>query len=112
VIAGLADRVMVMYAGFVVEEALVDELYENPQHPYSIGLLGSLPRVDYDQRRRLASIEGLPPVLLEKPGFCPFLNRCRYAVEHCRIENPPLLEVAPGHQAACWVDPTARKERA
>jgi len=112
IIAGLADRVLVMYAGFVVEEAAVDELYENPQHPYTIGLLGSLPRVDDDNRRRLASIEGLPPVLMEKPHFCPFLNRCPYAVKHCRRENPSLLQVGPGHRAACWVDPNTRNERA
>lgn len=111
VIAGLADRVMVMYAGFVVEEAPVDRLFENPQHPYSIGLLGSLPRVDDEQRHRLASIDGLPPVLMEKPGYCPFLDRCQYALEHCHRENPSLLEVAPEHRAACWVDPNTRKER-
>jgi oligopeptide transport system ATP-binding protein len=112
IIAGLADRVMVMYAGYVVEEAGVDALYENPQHPYTIGLLGSLPRVDDDNRRRLASIDGLPPMLMEKPGYCPFLNRCRYAVERCRHENPPLLQVGTGHRAACWVDPETKKERA
>ncbi len=111
IIAGLADRVLVMYAGYVVEEAPVDMLYDNPQHPYSIGLLGSLPRVDDDQRRRLASIDGLPPVLMEKPGYCPFLNRCPYAIEHCHRENPPLLEVNPGHFSACWVDTATGKER-
>ena len=111
IIAGLADKVMVMYAGFVVEEALVDEMYANPQHPYTIGLLGSLPRVDDDQRRRLASIDGLPPVLMEKPDYCPFLDRCRFVVERCHRENPPMLKVNPEHFAACWVDTATRKER-
>ena len=72
IIAGLADRVGVMYAGYIIEEAPVKELYANPQHPYTIGLLGSLPRMDANQRQRLVSIEGMPPVLFEKPDYCPF----------------------------------------
>ena len=111
IVAGLADRVMVMYAGYVIEEAPVDRLYENPQHPYSIGLLGSLPRLSEDQPQRLTSIEGLPPVLMEKATFCPFHNRCPFVIERCLRENPPLLAVEPGHHAACWVDPETRKER-
>lgn len=111
IVAGMADRVMVMYAGFVIEDAPVDLLYDNPQHPYSIGLLGSLPRLEEVQHYRLTSIEGLPPVLMEKPNYCPFLNRCPFVVERCYRENPPLLEVESGHFAACWVDTATRKER-
>ncbi len=105
IIAGLARRVIVMYGGYFIEEAFVTELYDNPQHPYTIGLLGSLPRIDQGRRRQLASIDGLPPVLLEKPGYCPFVPRCRYAVERCRQENPSLQAIKPGHLVACWVDP-------
>jgi len=111
IIAGLADRVSVMYAGFIIEEARVKELYKNPQHPYSMGLLGSLPRVDSATRHRLTSIEGLPPVLYEEPHYCPFAPRCRYKVEHCSIENPNLLPVGNEHRVACWVDPQTGKER-
>lgn len=111
VVAGLVDRVVVMYAGFIVEEAAVDEFYENPQHPYSIGLLTSLPRLDAEQRQRLASIEGLPPILMQKPDYCPFLDRCRYAHQVCKRANPQLYEIAPGHKVACWVNPATGKER-
>jgi oligopeptide transport system ATP-binding protein len=105
IIAGLADRVVVMYGGFIIEEAPVKELYANPHHPYTIGLLGSLPRMDETGYRRLVSIEGLPPVLLEKPHYCPFAPRCRYAIERCWNENPTLESIAPDHYSACWVNP-------
>ena len=111
IIAGLAQRVLVMYGGFIIEEAPVRELYVNPQHPYTIGLLGSLPRVDEKERARLYSIEGQPPVLYQKPQTCPFAPRCEFALERCWKENPPLLEVAPDHRAACWVDPKTRRYR-
>ncbi len=108
VIAGLADRVMVMYAGFVVEEASVDDLYDDPRHPYTVGLLSALPSVSETKERRLASIGGSPPDLPARPQCCPFLPRCDYAVDKCRTQNPPL-ETAPGvddlrHRIACWVD--------
>ena len=111
IIAGLADRVMVMYGGLVVEEVPVIELYSNPQHPYTIALLSSLPRVDDLGHRRLASIDGLPPVLLEKPASCPFTPRCQFVIERCRSELPPLLPVGLEHSAACWLDPGTGKER-
>jgi oligopeptide transport system ATP-binding protein len=104
IIAGLAQRVIVMYGGYFIEEASVKELYGNPQHPYTLGLLGSLPRMDAEERKELASIEGMPPVLREMPAYCPFSARCRYRVERCEHENPPLREVSPGHRVACWVD--------
>jgi oligopeptide transport system ATP-binding protein len=104
VVAGLAQRVIVMYGGFIIEEAAVDELYATPEHPYTIGLLGSLPRVDERGRQQLTSIEGQPPVLYAKPTSCPFAPRCKWVVDKCWKENPPLLEVGPDHRAACWVD--------
>lgn len=102
IIAGLADRVAVMYAGYVIEEAPVKELYANPQHPYTIGLLNSLPRMDETRHRRLASIDGLPPVLLERPSYCPFAPRCSRAFERCWQENPPLMALSSDHNVACW----------
>ena len=111
IIAGLADRVNVMYGGYIIETAPVKDIYKNPQHPYTIGLLGSLPRMDEMGYRRLTSIDGLPPTLLEKPAYCPFEPRCKYAVERCRIENPALSQVeGEGHSAACWVNPKTGKE--
>jgi oligopeptide transport system ATP-binding protein len=111
VVAGLAHRVVVMYGGYIIEEALVHELYVNPQHPYTIGLLGSLPRVDEKEHPRLVSIEGSPPVLYEKPKACPFAPRCTYAIERCWKENPMLELVAQDHRAACWVDTKTRRPR-
>jgi oligopeptide transport system ATP-binding protein len=104
IIAGLAQRVLVMYAGFIIEEAPVKELYADPRHPYTLGLLGSLPRVDETEHRRLVSIEGLPPDLLGLPQGCPFAPRCVFAIDRCWKENPPLESVGPGHWKACWVD--------
>ena len=110
IVAGLAKRVIVMYAGFIIEEAQVKDLYADPRHPYTLGLLGSLPRVDETQHRRLVSIEGLPPDLLGLPLGCPFAARCVFRIERCEKENPPLEAVGPGHWKACWVD--TRKGRA
>jgi oligopeptide transport system ATP-binding protein len=106
VVAGLADRVMVMYAGFSIEEAPVKQLYGDPRHPYTIGLLGSLPRLDEVRATKLKSIEGLPPDLIDLPVGCPFAVRCEYALEKCRAERPVLKEVTPKHHVACWVDTT------
>ena len=111
VVAGLAHRVVVMYGGYIIEEALVNELYANPQHPYTIGLLGSLPRVDEKEHPRLISIDGAPPVLFEKPNTCPFAPRCTYATERCWKENPLLEMVNQDHRVACWVDTTTRRPR-
>jgi len=111
VVAGIAQRVIVMYGGYIIEEADVKELYANPQHPYTISLLGSLPRVDEKERHKLTSLEGMPPVLYQKPNACPFAPRCKYVIEHCWKENPPLLDIGPGHTAACWVDPETGRSR-
>lgn len=106
VVAGLADRVLVMYGGYIIEESPVRELYVNPQHPYTIGLLGSLPHASEDGKgtTRLFSIEGSPPVLYNVPTACPFAPRCKWVMEKCWKENPPLLNVGTEHRAACWVD--------
>jgi oligopeptide transport system ATP-binding protein len=108
IVAGLAQRVIVMYGGYIIEEAQVNELYANPSHPYTIGLIGSLPRVDASNQK-LASIEGIPPMLFEKPKYCPFAPRCKWVMERCWNENPVLETVAPEHRVACWVD--VKKER-
>jgi oligopeptide transport system ATP-binding protein len=106
VVAGLADRVIVMYAGYVVEEASVKELYYSPRHPYTLGLLGSLPRLDEERPQQLKSIEGLPPDLTNLPGGCPFYARCNYRIDVCAREMPPLRTVGVGHKVACHVDVT------
>lgn len=111
IVAGLAKRVVVMYGGFFVEEAPVKELYANPQHPYTLGLLKSLPRLDAKEKHRLLSIDGIPPVLYEQPVSCPFAPRCTYAIDRCTKENPPLEEVSPNHRIACWVDVKTGGER-
>lgn len=112
VVAGLADRVAVMYAGFIVEEAEAEELYDNPLHPYTIGLLESLPGVDMGTRKsKLSSIPGIPPFLNKYPVGCPFMPRCPFAEEHCAEENPPLMERSPGHKVACWVDVSTVREQ-
>lgn len=103
VVAGLADRVLVMYGGQIVEEALVNELYANPQHPYTRGLLGSLPRLD-QKGQELTNIKGSPPNLYSAPMSCPFAPRCPYAFDRCWNENPPLIDVGDSHRAACWWD--------
>ena len=111
VVAGLARRVVVMYGGYIIEEAQVNELYANPTHPYTIGLLGSLPRVDEKEHTKLYSIEGLPPVLYERPKACPFAPRCKWVMERCWKENPALESVAPEHRVACWVDTKTGRAR-
>jgi len=111
VIAGLAQRMMVMYGGLFIEEADVKDLYANPQHPYTLGLLGSLPRMDGKHSERLVAIDGLPPVLYEPPSSCPFAPRCKFAIERCSQENPVLEEIAPRHKVACWVDTRTGRSR-
>ena len=111
VVASIAHRVNVMYGGFIIEESPIRDLYANPCHPYTIGLLGSLPQIHQKGRQRLYSIEGMPPMLYQKPQRCPFSPRCRWVVDRCREENPPLVEVDEKHRVACWVDTTIGRER-
>ncbi len=102
VIAGMVDKIIVMYAGFIVEMSPVRSLYKETAHPYSVGLLESLPKIDAKRKERLIPIKGLPPDLLQEPTRCPFAPRCPYNVERCWEENPPLRAVAPDHYSACW----------
>ncbi|MCB0227388.1 MAG: ABC transporter ATP-binding protein, partial [Anaerolineae bacterium] len=102
VVASLVDKVAVMYAGFIVEMSRVADLYTETSHPYTLGLLESLPKVDAKERQRLIPIEGAPPDLREEPDHCPFAPRCRFAVAHCWQENPPLQPIGPQHSVACW----------
>jgi oligopeptide transport system ATP-binding protein len=101
-VAGLVERVVVMYAGTVVENAPVADLYTRPFHPYTRGLLRSVPTVEPERRKRLRSIDGAPPDLRDVPAGCPFAPRCAWAEERCRREIPPLTSVSGGHRAACW----------
>ena len=104
VVAGMAERVLVMYAGFIVEEALVDDLYASPRHPYTKALLRSLPRLDGTRNEKLEAIKGLPPDLIALPKGCPFAARCVFVQERCRVENPPLVNYTDKHKFACWVN--------
>lgn len=110
VIAGLADRVIVMYGGKIVEEAPVGELYSHPEHPYTEGLLGSLPRLD-QKGQELINIKGQPPNLYSYPTNCSFAPRCPYAFEKCFAEAPPLVEIGPGRKTACWWDMDNQRPR-
>jgi oligopeptide/dipeptide ABC transporter ATP-binding protein len=111
VVAGIADRVIVMYSGFIMEEAEVDELYERPSHPYTQALLGALPRIDRRRDHRLRSIPGAPPNLLVEPKSCPFVPRCEWVFDRCRQELPPLFEINSAHQSACWMNLATGKPR-
>jgi oligopeptide transport system ATP-binding protein len=102
-VAGICDRVNVMYAGRIVESGPVDDVFARPAHGYTIGLMGCTPRIDRDIAR-LTPIEGLPPSLSEPPRLCPFLPRCMVSVEACRTTMPPAHVVTPGHTAACHAD--------
>jgi peptide/nickel transport system ATP-binding protein len=104
VIAELAHDVAVMYSGRIVEKARVEDLFREPHHPYTIGLLGSIPKLHLEQRR-LPAIEGQVPNPLAAPPGCRFAPRCPFATDKCRAEEPPLAEVAAGHEAACWHAP-------
>ena len=103
VVARYADRVNVMYAGRIIERGTARELYAHPRHPYTLGLLRSVPRLDEPRRARLAPIEGQPPDLSRLPAGCAFAPRCAFSVDRCRLERPGLRVIgAPGHVSACW----------
>lgn len=104
VVARYADRVNVMYAGKIIERGTAKEIYGNPRHPYTIGLLKSVPRLDESRKDLLQPIDGLPPDLIFLPEGCAFRERCVYAIDRCATEIPPLVEVeASGHTSACFV---------
>ena len=104
VVAGLCDRVNVMYAGTVVESGPIRELFHRPSHGYTLGLMGSTPRIDGGGGARLTPIEGLPPNLIDPITLCPFLPRCRVAVPACRERPPERRDFGAGHWAACLAD--------
>jgi oligopeptide/dipeptide ABC transporter ATP-binding protein len=102
-IASLCQRVIVMYAGRIVEDGPTRAIFKNPQHPYTWSLLRSIPRVDERTHEKLISIRGMPPDLSKPPPGCKFHPRCRFKVDRCMTEEPPLDEVGPGQHARCWV---------
>src|SRR5438067_5597565 len=102
VVAGMCERVNVMYAGMFMETGSADQLFASPRHPYTLGLLQSVPRLDAARRTRLHPIEGAPPNMLRAPAACPFQPRCRFEVDLSRPEVPPLVEIEPGHKLACF----------
>ena len=104
VIAGIADRVAVMYAAQIVEHAEVKELFRNPPHPYTRALLETLPKAEGQRDKRLRSIEGQPPNMTAAPTSCEFAPRCSHAFDRCRSENPQRISVGEGHDVACWWD--------
>ena len=103
VVARYADRVNVMYAGRIVERATAREIYANPRHPYTLGLLRSVPRLDEPRKARLLPIPGQPPDLSRLPPGCSFAPRCTFAIDRCRLEAPSLEPVGPEHMSSCWV---------
>jgi oligopeptide/dipeptide ABC transporter ATP-binding protein len=102
VVARYADRVNIMYAGKIIERGSAREIYANPRHPYTVGLLRSVPRLDLPRRAKLDPIEGQPPDLIHLPAGCAFRERCRWAVEKCATDTPPLMATGDGHWSACW----------
>jgi oligopeptide/dipeptide ABC transporter ATP-binding protein len=115
VIAEMAQRVVIMYAGRKVEEAPVDALFDRPRHPYTVGLLGSVPKLSPGgraTRERLSEIPGMVPSLIDMPAGCAFAPRCALASDRCRVEYPPFEMKAPGHAAACWHSDRAADARA
>jgi oligopeptide/dipeptide ABC transporter ATP-binding protein len=102
VVAGMCERVNVMYSGLFMETGTAQQLFQHPRHPYTLGLLQSVPRLDASRKTKLRPIEGQPRNMLEQPTACPFQPRCRYEVELSRKEVPPLVEIERGHYVACF----------
>jgi len=102
VVAGMCERVNVMYAGMFMETGSANQLFTSPRHPYTLGLLQSIPRLDARRKEALTPIEGAPPDMLRPPSACPFQPRCRFEVEQSSQEVPPLREIEPGHFVACF----------
>ncbi|HIY10204.1 MAG TPA: ABC transporter ATP-binding protein, partial [Candidatus Anaerofilum excrementigallinarum] len=102
VVAELCDRVVVMYGGLVMEEGEINEIFSNPLHPYTLGLLASIPGINKDKAERLQSIAGSPPDMTKPPQGCPFAPRCPYARNICAAQCPPYMQ-AGGHRAMCWL---------
>jgi len=108
VVADVCSRVVVMYGGLIMEQGTAADIFYNPKHPYTMGLLKSIPRMDIEEKKRLVPIAGTPPDLLNPPTGCPFAARCPYAMNICTSEQPKFYETNEGHIAACWlIDPEA-----
>lgn len=103
VVAQICSRVIVMYGGMIMEEGTVESIFDQPQHPYTQGLLRSLPKRNGAQKERLTPIEGTPPDLLAPPAGCPFASRCHVAIERCNAELPPFTKTAAGQRSLCWL---------
>lgn len=103
IISDICDRVIVMYAGKVVEEATIDDLFYSPRHPYTLGLLRSIPKLNADENERLIPIEGHPVDMLNPPTGCAFAPRCEHCMKICTSQVPPLFQISETHQAACWL---------
>ena len=103
VVANIADRIVVMYAGQIVERGTSIEVFHHPRHPYTNALLEAVPRLDLQNKQQLASIEGTPPDLIAPPKGCPFCTRCKYCMEICCEQQPPVLNFGDGHEASCWL---------
>ena len=110
IVARYADRLNVMYAGKIVEHGSVRAIYAHPRHPYTLGLLHSVPRLDEPRRAKLHPIDGQPPDLTQLPPGCAFVSRCAYAIDRCQHDVPALSAVAEGHWSACWVAETLGSE--
>jgi len=103
VVAEICDRVSVMYAGRIVEQGKVDDIFYNPHHPYTMGLLRSMPNIEETRHEKLIPIDGTPVDMLNPPAGCPFGPRCEFCMNICLRENPPLIQVSEGHRASCWL---------
>lgn len=103
VAAGIAQKVVVMYAGKIMEQGTASHVFHNPKHPYTWGLMQSMPKPDQDKSQELYTIEGAPPRLVDPPAGCGFADRCRYCMRICRIKEPPVTEVEKGHSCSCWL---------
>jgi oligopeptide transport system ATP-binding protein len=104
VVAGMCEKIVVMYAGRIVEKAATAELFKRPLHPYTYALLRSIPRLDAKRKERLYSISGMPPDLIHNPAGCNFNPRCQFAIDRCFKDDPALAEVEHGREIACWVN--------
>ena len=103
VVAELCSRVLVMYGGMVMEEALIDDIFHRPRHPYTMGLLASIPNIKQDKSQRLTPIPGSPPDMTNPPAGCPFAPRCPYARQICLEQMPPYTQLDPTHRSMCWL---------
>ena len=111
VVAEICDKVSVMYAGKIVEQGPVDDIFYKPGHPYTVGLLRSMPRVDAESYERLIPIEGTPVDMLNPPEGCPFAPRCEHAMKICLQKMPPYVELGGNHRSACWLRVQEQLER-